>query len=201
MTTKDRHDTEILKNIYYRSLKRCNAKLTDEEKAVLNEYNLYRTSGGCIRSSINHEALVVSSMGIKSTMRLYGGKNRRVASISTGISKDVNLADRARKIANRKVGGYYRFTIRGNSHLEEDREKENEILREKYVSLKMNISRLKWSKKRLSELSKEYDAKRAKLLEEINSLNQEQMRMTEYYINDVASYKESIASALRGETA
>ena len=80
MSDEDKHDTTLLNNIQYKLNSRSNAKLTPEEDAVLDKYDLKR---------------VGSSLYSKSNSRLLK------TSPSYPTTRVVNTADRARKIGTR----------------------------------------------------------------------------------------------------
>ena len=93
MSDEDKRDNQILRNIYDKTQRRANAALTPEEKAVLDKYGLYRSTGNKDIMKPGKDAFHASS--ITSPPRYFRG----------GIDfhdDRVNLADRARKISDRQ---------------------------------------------------------------------------------------------------
>lgn len=86
ISPEDKADNDALKSIYLKRLDRRNAKLTDEEKSLLQKYGL-KTDGSDIGPS-----------GYVGTPRGNVFSNRRDR---TGSFNKINYADRARKIKNR----------------------------------------------------------------------------------------------------
>lgn len=86
ISPEDKADNNALKSIYLKRLDRRNAKLTDEEKSLLQKYGL-KTDGSDIGPS-----------GYVGTPRGNVFNNRRDR---TGSFNKINYADRARKIKNR----------------------------------------------------------------------------------------------------
>lgn len=86
ISPEDKADNDALKSIYLKRLDRRNAKLTDEEKSLLQKYGL-KTDGSDIGPS-----------GYVGTPRGNVFSNRRDRA---GSFNKINYADRARKIKNR----------------------------------------------------------------------------------------------------
>ena len=81
MSDEDKADSEVLRNIYYKTQQRANAALTPDEKAVLAKYGLSRDSG---------------------TKNIVDKDWNRLVQRRRGQDSDkVNLADRARKMGPR----------------------------------------------------------------------------------------------------
>lgn len=93
MSDEDKHDTEVLKNIYRKTQSRINAKLTDDEKAVLNKYNLVRNYGDI---NVKHDYI---------DGKLYK-RDDSVVSKADLENDQINLADRARKLPDRLKRDY-----------------------------------------------------------------------------------------------
>ena len=97
MSDEDRRDSEIIKDITLKLMKRRNAKLTDEEKAILDKYGItntsgvLRTAGGKIMPRPDHNLRPDRSSELVS--RAHQGDN---------LDK-VNLADYARKADDREA--------------------------------------------------------------------------------------------------
>lgn len=110
MSDEDKHDSEILKQIFRKTQERANAALTSEEKAVLQKYNLgrdtYIKNVGSVRRDIPNNNVYIFNRDdvVPRTDSKTGGIYRRFDKI--------NYADRARKRpergenANRFVGDY-----------------------------------------------------------------------------------------------
>lgn len=88
MSDEDRRDTELIKSIYNKIQRRSNARLTPEEKAVLDKYGITRHN---------------YSLAVGSGSDAYLDRNNLVTKKgSTNVDNDkVNFADRARKLAGR----------------------------------------------------------------------------------------------------
>lgn len=110
MSGEDKHDSEILKQIFRKTQERANAALTPEEKAVLQKYNLgrdtYIKNVGSVRRDIPNNNVYIFNRDdvVPRIDSKTGGIYRRFDKI--------NYADRARKRpergenANRFVGDY-----------------------------------------------------------------------------------------------
>lgn len=102
MSDEDRHDSDILKQIYQKTQGRANAALTQEEKDVLKKYNLervpymknIRSSEGSYRTPIFDDRDFQSSYDWNSGKRIPPKSNK------------INYADRARKRPERDVQMY-----------------------------------------------------------------------------------------------
>lgn len=93
MSPEDKEDSAILWDIYNKTQKRANAKLTPEEKSVLAKYGLTRDKNKNI--GITNDDILPG----------YPLVSRRIGhnAVLNGSDK-INLADRARKINNRGIG-------------------------------------------------------------------------------------------------
>ncbi len=102
MSDEDKHDTDILKQIYQKTQGRANAALTPEEKSVLQKYNLervpymknIRSSEGSYRTPIFDDRDFQSSYDWNSGKRIPPKSNK------------INYADRARKRPERDAQMY-----------------------------------------------------------------------------------------------
>ena len=97
MSDEDRRDSETIKDITLKLMKRRNAKLTDEEKAILDKYGItntggvLRTAGGRVMPRPDHNLRP-------------GRANELVSRAHQGDNLDkVNLADYARKADGREA--------------------------------------------------------------------------------------------------
>lgn len=99
MSDEDRKDTELLRSILSKREKRSNAKLTPEEKAVLDKYGV-STNGGYVVGSdgeVEDELDTLLYLGDRSDKW-----NRRSGSYGKDNSSEVNLADLLRKRPQRR---------------------------------------------------------------------------------------------------
>ena len=102
MSDEDKHDTDILKQIYQKTQGRANAALTPEEKSVLQKYNLervpymknIRSTEGSYRTPIFDDRDFQSSYDWNSGKRIPPKSNK------------INYADRARKRPERDAQTY-----------------------------------------------------------------------------------------------
>ena len=110
MSDEDKHDSEILKQIFIKTQERANAALTPEEKAVLQKYNLgrdtYIKNVGSVRRDIPSNNVYIFNRD-----DVVPGIDSKTGGIYRRFDK-INYADRARKRpergenANRFVGDY-----------------------------------------------------------------------------------------------
>lgn len=93
MSDEDRRDNQILRNIYDKTQRRANAALTPEEQAVLDKYGLIRSTGN--KDIVKLDPNKYSGTSVTSPHQYFSG--------GADVHDDrVNLADRARKIPDRK---------------------------------------------------------------------------------------------------
>lgn len=93
MSDEDKRDNQILRNIYYKTQRRANAALTSEEQAVLDKYGLIRSTGN--KDIVKLDPNKYSGTSITSPPQYFSGG-------ADVHDNRVNLADRARKIPDRK---------------------------------------------------------------------------------------------------
>lgn len=93
MSDEDKHDSEILKQIYQKTQRRANAALTQEEKDVLKKYNLERVPyGKNIRSAEGpYRTSIFDDKEFEGSYKWSTGKELPPK------SDKINYADRARK--------------------------------------------------------------------------------------------------------
>jgi len=96
MSDEDKADSALLRSIYNKTQQRANAKLTPEEKAVLDKYNLRRDSDSKNIRKYDSDIYWGNSL----IDRRIGDKFNRWNQDETKI----NLADRARKMDDRGAG-------------------------------------------------------------------------------------------------
>lgn len=189
MSDEDKHDSEILWNIYNKTQRRANAALTPEEKEVLKKYNLQRDSNyKDIRKLSSdpgqyYDGPVVNDK-IKQQINNWRSNTRQ---------SDINLADRVRKMNDR--GGYgYRSDIRyvpytsdigtddhreyknpktgryerikGKGLLDLERQDQNVRMAEPVINMKDAIRDRKYHGKNVADNNAKYDAEREKIQKE-----------------------------------
>lgn len=177
MSDEDKVDSALLRSIYNKTQQRANAKLTPEEKAVLDKYNLRRDSDTKnIRKNTNE-----NPWGNPLIDQRVGDKFRRWNQDETKI----NLADRARKMDDRGAGyhttqGYY-FDVdddhrewkdpetgrwqrlKDKGLLDQERKHQNSVMQEPVRQMKDAISDRNYHQKHVDSNNAEYDARRAKI--------------------------------------
>lgn len=93
MSDEDKRDNQILRRIYNKTHRRANAALTPEEQAVLDKYGLIRSTGN--KDIVKLDPNKYSGTSVTSPHEYFSG--------GADVHDDrVNLADRARKIPDRK---------------------------------------------------------------------------------------------------
>ena len=180
---EDKVDSELLYSIYDKKLQRSNAALTPEEKAVLNKYNLgdvypHKNGWGTKRAST-----VSAPLGLDVYEPIKRGQHIH----STETNRNVNLADRARKMRTRAynkgaVGKY-------------DRD-----FKYNYNTMKDNIRSRKYHQKNLDSLDKEYDEKEAKLLKQLDSLKKDREQSRKYHQGELDASNSHINKMLKRES-
>ena len=182
MSPEDEADTKLLYSIYDKKLQRSNAALTPEEKAVLYKYNLgdvysYKDGWGTKRAATGY------TQGSDVYEPLKKGQHPH----STEINRNVNLADRARKMRMRAhnkgaVGEY-------------DRDFQNN-----YRDMKDDIWDRKYYQKKLDSIDKAYDEKEAKLLKQLDSLKKDREQSREYHQMSLDASNSRINRRLKRES-
>lgn len=161
ISPEDKADSDILRAIRGKRTARSNAKLTDEEKAVLAKYNL-DTSGGTLFNKDTHRTIADTSWDTQ----------KRI--------KKMNLADRARKVPERTYAQqvsrtwvddsiYDHASNRGKTNTFQNKERglENTELGRDYADVKANLSSKSWHKRELGNVDDEYDKKQQNLLKQL----------------------------------
>ena len=98
MSDEDKHDTDILKNIYRKTQSRANAALTPEEKSVLQKYNLERVPWDKnIHGRKNFNGREVQGSAIFQRGDFDKKWNRNKFQYDDPKADKINYADRARK--------------------------------------------------------------------------------------------------------
>ena len=133
MSPEDEADTELLKNIYYKILNRSNAKLTPEEQAVINKYNLKRVDKNLVDSDYN---------------ALFSGKH----------NSKVNYADKARKLSDRNyakdIEQNYRY--RGKTFQDKEQDKINQDISADVEQMKSALYDRKRAKANFDDAERNY---------------------------------------------
>lgn len=91
MSDEDKHDSDILRDIYNKTQQRSNAKLTPEEKEVLDKYGLERNAWS--------KTIVTKPFDSGRTLPIFKNSDKKY--IFDINSEKINYADRARKIVDR----------------------------------------------------------------------------------------------------
>lgn len=179
---EDKVDSELLYSIYDKKLQRSNAALTPEEKAVLNKYNL-----GDVYSYKNGWGAKRAATGYTQGSDVYEPIKRGQHVRSTETNRNVNLADRARKMGMR---AYNKGAVG-----EYDRDFKNN-----YNTMKDDIWSRKYHQKNLDSLDKEYDEKEAKLLKQLDSLKKDKENSKRYHQGALDASKSHINKMLKRES-
>ena len=183
MSAEDEADTKLLYSIYDKKLQRSNAALTPEEKAVLKKYNLgdvypHKNGWGARRAST-----VSAPLGLDVYEPIKRGQHIR----STETNRNVNLADRARKMRTR---AYNKGAVG-----EYDRDFKNN-----YDTMKKDIRSRDYHEKELNSLDKEYDEKEAKLLKQLDSLKKDREQSRKYHQGELDASNSHINKMLKRES-
>jgi len=184
MSDEDKHDSEILWDIYNKTQQRANAKLTDEEKEILKKYNLERSSDYKNINKLSptpgrhYDGPVVSDK-IKQQVNRWRSNTRE---------SDINLADRARKMDDRGAYGYrgdFRYIpygsgitsiddhreykdpetgsykrMRGKGLLDAERDDQNARMTEPVRDMHAALSNRKYHGKKVADNDAEYNTRR-----------------------------------------
>lgn len=216
MSDEDKRDSEILRNIYNKTQKRANARLTDDELAVLDKYGLTRSSD--YKDIRKYQKDSNSPFGVPLINREI--KRDRDKEFN---NKKVNLADRARKIDDRGSGykdtlkynystpdddhreykdpetGRYK-RLKGKGLLDDERRKENSDMYNNVFRMKDALSDKKYHNKKLDKIDATYDAERAQLQKKIDELEKRREWSKEYHKNSVDGSNKEIDRLLKRDT-
>ena len=181
MSPEDEADTKLLYSIYNKKMKRSNAALTPEEKAVLKKYNLEDPQ---VSTDYYGTKRVHSKSG---NSDVFEPVKRGQHTHSTATNRNVNLADRARKMGMRAhnkgaVGKY-------------DRDFQNN-----YRDMKDDIWDRKYYQKKIDSIDKAYDEKEAKLLKQLDSLKKDREQSREYHQMSLDASNSRINRRLKRES-
>ena len=195
MSPEDEADSAILRDIANKSLKRSNAKLTQEEKDILKKYNLLRDGEGSVRvdlepdkdSNYYHNSIPIIKNNEWDRRRASRNNFER-----TGFNNDkINLADIARKIPQRGNDGY-RY-----SNIERDRDAQNAEMQSNYNSMKSNIRDRNYYKQKMDNVDTDYDSQIAELQQKIKRLNKEREDSFGRYSKYTDEYQNRINKLLK----
>ena len=150
ISPEDKADSEILRQVYRKILKRSNAKLTPEEENIIQKYNLRRVNKNL--TDKNYNPLFTSDIS---------------------FDKKINLADRARKLGKRNyakeiddMSRYYH----GNTFQDRERSKVN-IDMSKNINDMINIlADRNYYQKALDNVDTRYDNEAEELKAKIEKL-------------------------------
>lgn len=182
ISPEDKADTKLLYSIYDKKMKRSNAALTPEEKAVLNKYNL-----GDVYSYKNGWGAKRAATGYTQGSDVYEPIKRGQHIRGTETNRKVNLADRARKMGMR---AYNKGAVG-----EYDREFKNN-----YNTMKDDIWSREYHQKKLDSLDKSYDEKEAKLLKQLDSLKKDKENSKRYHQGALDTSNSRINKMLKRES-
>lgn len=181
MSDEDKADSALLRSIYNKTQQRANAKLTPEETAVLDKYNLRRDSGTKnIRKHTSEDP-----WGDVLINGRVGDKFNRWNQDETKI----NLADRARKMDSRGAGYQttqrYSYDSVSDDHrewkdpetglwqrlkdkglLDKERKHQDSVMQEPVRQMKDAIKDRKYHGKNVADNNAMYDAARDKIQQE-----------------------------------
>lgn len=209
MSPEDEKDTAILRGIINKSIKRKNAKLTPEEKEILDKYGLYRNSyEGDVRKKLDDKPDYYGQSAPLVDYKEYDRQNWSRDRSPIGFSKDkINLADRARKMDTRG-GGYeankiwtetdpsreYKKTgetkytrLKDKGLLDKERTLQNVRMQSKYNDMKQSLRDRDLWQSDLDTVDDRYDKKIADLERQIaNAKKDKEDSRSRYakYVND-----------------
>ena len=193
MSDEDKKDSEVLRNIVNKSLKRSNAKLTQEEKDILDKYGLFRDGSGEVRKQVGNN--VFDNEPIVKYDEYDKRRTSRFNTERTGMSNDkINLADRARKIDDRGHGNQ-RY-----ANTEVDRFTRNAEEQSNYNSMKYDLDSRNFNRDKLNSIDTKYDAEEAELQKRLDDLKKRRESDRKYYSDNVDSYQAKINKRLKKES-
>lgn len=154
MSPEDEADSAILRTIQDKLNMRRNARLTDDEKAILAKYGLY-TENGYIKKSGANDAGFHYIMNSDTT---------------SGKPKDkINYADRARKIDSREYAQDVRINKRGSETFQDgQRRLDSEQIGKDVHTMKDLLDNRKYYKDSIEWTKKRFDRGTQKALDDFN---------------------------------
>lgn len=220
MSPEDEHDTEILRNIVNKSIKRKNAKLTPEEQYVLAKYGLYRNDWGEVKKDLGKNSPFLDPEIVNPNELNYSFQGRTRTRTGYDSRKDkVNLADRARKMNDRGAGyeanrvwaptdrsrefkrsGEDRYTrLKGKGLLDKERALQNTNMQGNYLSMQQALKDRKFYQNSLDNIDSNADAEIAKLRSRIDAINKRRESDRKYDSDAVSRQQSKINKLLRKE--
>lgn len=178
MNEMDKKETKLFIQIYDKTMARANAKLTEEEKALLEKYGLERNSySKSIISKANGSVLMDERTF--SNRKFFSTYKRKA------LPRDViNFADKARKLDSRIYARRINANYWGKSFIEKERATINSKMQEKHRNMCFALSDYKCHVRMYNNLDAEYDKKRNNLIQQLETLeeyyNEDKQRYTRY---------------------
>ena len=202
MSDEDRADSELLRSIYNKSVKRSNAKLTPEEKKVLDKYGLKRDDNAKIVPNTPGSwgnAIVRSEDDDSEGRSRYYGR-RYHSQGPSGMSNDkINLADRARKYVSGQRSPNTYGHQGGVNALERDRELQNAEMQGNYNQMKNDLWSRNYHKNNLGNIDSTADDEIKKLQDRIAEIQRRKETDRSYHAGQLDRYQGRINKALRKE--
>lgn len=184
ISPEDQRDSDILRDIITKSHNRINAKLTPEEKKIMDKYGLRRDNSGNI---------------------YVGDSIYRDSKLDKGFSrselKKVNLADRARKALPRIEKNLYRDEegkdISYAATERRRRDAEEEVMSSKVDRMKNALRDRNYHSKELSDVDKKYDKRIADLEKQIAKAEEDREWHRKYHADNQSNAQERIDKLLK----
>ena len=184
ISPEDQRDSDILRDIITKSHNRINAKLTPEEKKIMDKYGLRRDNSGNI---------------------YVGDSIYRDSKLDKGFSrselKKVNLADRARKALPRIEKNLYRDEegkdISYAATERHRRDAEEEVMSSKVDRMKNALRDRNYHSKELSDVDKKYDKRIADLEKQIAKAEEDREWHRKYHADNQSNAQERIDKLLK----
>lgn len=202
MSAEDKADSEVLRNIYNKSVKRSNAKLTPEEKKVLTKYGLRRDEKAKIVPDTQNDwgNAVVRPEDDDSKRRGSFYRGRYHFEDPVGMSNDkINLADRARKYVSGQRSPYTYGHQGGVNALKRDRERQNAEMQANYNQMSSDLWSRNYHKDKLGNIDSTADNEIKKLQDRIAALQRKKETDRSYHAGQLDRYQGRINKALRKE--
>lgn len=178
MNEMDKKETKLFIQIYDKTMARANAKLTEEEKALLEKYGLERNSySKSIISKANGSVLMDERTF--SNRKFFSTYKRKA------LPRDIiNLADKARKLDSRIYARRINANYWEKTFIKKERAIINSKMQEKYHSMLSTLNDYKCYVRMYNNLDADYDKKRNNLIRQLEALeknyNEDKQRYTKY---------------------
>lgn len=173
---EDEEDTKILYSIYDKRMKRSNAKLTPKELQVLDKYDLEDPQVSTDYYGIKRVHSNSGNSDVFEPVKKQGYTNR-----------NVNLADRARKMKNRydsKTGV----------------DKYDNDYKQSYKDMKHEVERKNYFQRNLDDIDKYYNDEEEKLLKQLDTLKKDHESSREFSQQGLDVQKSRINKMLKRES-